>query len=219
MLTAYHALQLLLAAYVAALISERTRTLFYRAPLEARPYARAALRAVRSGDWDAASSLARTGQPAWIAEVLTAAVEARGRGEPVTLALDEVLVELKYQAERSLGSLRVLASLASVLGMLGAVIEALRFLSGDVGLLGLMAGLSERAAFQRALLAFVIGASTAAVALASRRTLGRQAIRLYREARDMGAAIEEAVGDEREDDGNRSRKRSPCPPREPSGRV
>lgn len=215
----YHALQLLLAAYVAALISERTRTLFYRAPLEAKPYAKVALRAVRAGDWSAAEALARAGKPAWIAEVLGAAVEARKRGEAVTIALDEVLSELKYEAERSLLSLRVLSSLASVSGMLGAVIEVLRFLSGDVGLLGMMAGLSERTTAERALLAFVIGASTAAVAMASRRTLGRQAVRLYREAADMGAAIEEAVNDG-EDEGRNSReKRSPLPSGDPSDTV
>ncbi|MFW5877227.1 MAG: MotA/TolQ/ExbB proton channel family protein [Myxococcota bacterium] len=193
-MTLYHAGQLVLAVVAVAVIASRIRVLLYDAPLPLRPFRRLLTAAVRDGDMERARAMAAAAEPAWVGQAARTALEAHGEGHEAWLSAEPLLLELRFEAERGLWGLRALASLASALGFLGAIWELLKMLQGDHGLEGLMAGLAERMAFERALLSLLLGAVVAGVCLYARAILGRQAVRLLRDVRDLLDSLLEALG-------------------------
>lgn len=193
-MTAFHAAQVALAAVAAALIVARLRALFFVAPLPVRPLRRMLESRVRRGDLTRALALAEHARPAWIAEAAAAVLRARVRGKDPLSAVEPMLLDLHYEAGRGLWAIRVLATIASAMGLLGALAALMNLLYGDHGLTGLVRGLPERLAFERALLSMLIGMSTAGVCLYAWRLLRRRARRLLDDVREVTDALVEAPG-------------------------
>jgi biopolymer transport protein ExbB/TolQ len=190
----YFVLHGVIAVVAAAIVVERVRTLFYCAPLEARPYLRTLEAALEQGNHGRVEQLARLGRPAWLAELVWTALRAPDQGMPVEAALEERFTELRFEAEQRVRTLRVLGSLGSAVGLLGAVLELIGYLQGDLGLAGLMAGLAERIAFRRAVTSLVAGVAIAMVCLSAFGVVRPQARRLIT---DMGRTVrllEEQLG-------------------------
>lgn len=120
-------------------------------------------------------------------------LSAHAEGQDPERAVEPALLEMRYEAGRGLWALRVMASVASASGVLGALWQLLRLLEGHVGLEGLEAGLAERMAFQRALLSLLIGAAVAAVSLYARSVLARQARRLLGEVLRLSEELATAL--------------------------
>ncbi|MFW6067490.1 MAG: hypothetical protein ACOC97_04070 [Myxococcota bacterium] len=183
-----------LAVVAAGVLVGRLRVLMYRAPLPARPFRRVLVAQVGAGELDRARALAEAARPSWVGEMAAHLLDVHAEGGDPEAELDPFLLELRYEATRGLWSVRALAALASAGGLLGAVWVLLRLLQGDHGLEGLMAGLPERLAFERALLSLLLGAVTASVCLYARAVLARQARRLLREVREISDALLDALG-------------------------
>ena len=179
-----------LAVVLAGFVAERLRALVVRGDLEARPYVAAVRRAWVSGEDAVARRLIEGGRPAWVAEVLAAAQDAKDAGTPVMASVDEVLVDLRFEALRGLRTIRGLSSLGSVSGLLGALIQVVWLLGGNHGLEGLMPGLPEKLAAERAMLSMVFGMAIALVAFGSLRVVADVGKRLLREASDAAKMVE-----------------------------
>lgn len=201
-MTAYYAAQVALGVVAAAIVAERIRALMYRASLPLRPFRRVLLALVRTGQAERARRLGEAARPAWVGEVASCMLSAHADGLDAERLVEPVLLEMRYEAGRGLWALRVMASVASASGVLGALWQLLRVLEGRVGLEGLEAGLAERMAFQRALLSLLIGAMVATVALYARSVLARQARRLLgdvgRLSEELAGALQRPAGEEDE---------------------
>ncbi len=152
--------QLGLATLVVVLVAERARELFHRAPTSEH-----ALRWLRNrlqkGDTQGPLLWARARQGAYVSQVLQAALDPAGsEGEGEALS-DLVQLDLRYAAGRRLGVLRVAATMASVLGLLGGIL-AIRQGFDDDSLLALQAGLAQKVALAHALESMALGVGTSA---------------------------------------------------------
>jgi len=137
-------------------------------------------------------AVAEACRPGWIAELAAAALRGLAEGGPREglAALGEAGLDLAGAAGRGLRALRVLASVATALGLLGAVLELGEIVAPEHGLRGLARGLVERTAIERGLLAMSIGVGTAIVAIASQRAFARAAGELVRDIRAISARLE-----------------------------
>lgn len=193
-MTLYHGLQLLLLGAIVPLVVERIRTLFFEAPVDARPVLRVVRAALSEGNRDRVRAMVEAGRPAWVLRLVGAVLDGDEAGDDPQAVLDEELSELRYQATRRLDGLRVLGSVASASGMFGAVLELIWYFQGDHGLAGLKAGLPEELAFERALLSVVIGFTLAGACLLTLRPLRAQARRLRADLSRAERALEAALG-------------------------
>ncbi len=175
MIQPIHILQLLLAVAAIGVVAERCRALLFRAPVDTKPFLKAIDRAVEDGDVDDARALAKAGAPAWVPEVVSLCLAGEGM-EALERASD-----LRYEATKRLYALRVFASLGTALGFLGALVELIWLMSGDHGLLALQAGLVERIAMERAILAMAIGVAISVFSLVSLSILKKAAMGLVRD--------------------------------------
>ncbi len=130
------------------------------------------------------------GGEAWEARIGRAALEAHDRGVDVGATVDEVMGDVRYRASAGLRSLRVLASIGSASGLMGACIEYVWLMTGDHGLSGLMAGRPQELATTRAILAVAIGFSVMIVALSARTQLGREGRALLGRANKTAQALD-----------------------------
>ena len=103
---------------------------------------------------------------------------------------DVILSEIHSEARAGLELLKGLARLATASGLLGMVGYLLWMMEGDHGLVGLQAGLPEKIAAQRGLLAMTIGACVALFAHASRGMLAPIALRTVQDATRVLRALE-----------------------------
>jgi len=175
MIQPVHVIQLLLAVAAVALVVDRFRALLFRAPLDTKPFLAAVGHALEDGDVDDARSLAAAGRPAWVAEVVEIGLEATGR------EVMERAAEVRFEATQRLYALRVFASLGTALGFLGAMVELIWLMSGDHGLLALQAGLVERIAMERGILAMVLGVAISVFCLVALSILKKAAIALVQD--------------------------------------
>jgi biopolymer transport protein ExbB/TolQ len=192
--TVFHVGQGVLAVVAVGLIAARLRALFFEAPLPVRELLRVLEGQVRAGDVASARRLAQAALPAWVGRAAEAVLGAHDAGADPLRAVDPLLLDLRYEAGRGLWAIRTMATMASALGLLGALVALMGLLHGDHGLAGLVEGLPERLAFERALLSMLMGLSTAGVCLYAWRILRRRARRLLRDAGQVADAMLDAVG-------------------------
>ncbi len=168
--------QLAFALFVAVLIAERVRVLYWRAPLSDAAQ-RWLLAALRTGDGDAVARL-RTARP----ESHAARILADADGD-----VNELLGDLFEEARARLLALRVSATLASTTGLLGGILQLAR---GDgaegAGLLALKAGAVAQARVSEAITTMAIGVAISAVCFQALSSLREAAKRLV--AQDVTVA-------------------------------
>jgi hypothetical protein len=161
----------------------------FDAPLDARTFSRALDRALDAGDLDAARALARAGGDAWLARISRAALDAWPEPRAVSASLDEALAELRGEADAGLRPLRMVASLASTLGMLAAILALNHVGVPSGGLLALQAGLVQSLVVAQAVASVAMGGCTAMVVLMARALIRRHTKRLYDEAVRLIASL------------------------------
>lgn len=189
-MTAYHYGQIALALGVLALVGRRVHEVFFAAGRHDRRLGDAILASLRAGELERARALSAGGGPAWEARLGRAAFDALDRGVDVGATVDEVMAEVRYRASAGLRSLRVLASIGSASGLMGACVEYVWLMTGDHGLSGLMAGRPQEMATARAILAVAIGFSVMIVALSARAQLGREGRALLTRANKTARALD-----------------------------
>lgn len=187
--------QLLFAAVALWVVVRRLRVVLFAAPLDARLFGRALDRALDARDLDQARALARAGGDAWLARIARAGLDVWSEPRAVPGALDEALAELRDDADRGLGPLRMLASLASTLGMLAAILSLNGVGVPSGGLLALQAGLQQSMAVAGAVAAVAVGGCTAVVILVARAVIRRHTKRLYDEAVRLIASLTVHAGE------------------------
>lgn len=180
----------MLAVGVLVLVGRRVHEVFFGAARFDRRLGEAILAHLRAGELESARMLATGGGPGWEARLGRAAIDAHDRGVDVGAMVDEVMTDLRFQASAGLRSLRVLASIASASGLMGASVEYVWLMNGDHGLAGLMAGRPEEMATARGILAVAIGFSVMIVALSARTQLGREGRVLLTRARKTAEALD-----------------------------
>ena len=210
-MTLFHIGQLLLTFGVLALIGRRVHEVFFVFGRFDARYSEALMASLRGGDVGRARALAAGGGPAWEARLARAGLEAYDGSMDVGAFVDEVMTDVRFQAGAGLRSLRVLGSIGSASGLMGACVEFVWLMAGDHGLSGLMAGRPQEMATARALLAVAIGFSVMIVALAARSQLGREGRVLLARSRKLAAALDRW--------GQRVADAVPADPREPEIRA
>ena len=173
----------------------RLRVVLFTAPLDARTFARALDRALDSGDLAQARALARAGDAAWLARIARAALDVWGEQRAVVAALDEALADLRAEADSGLRPLRMVASLASTLGMLAAILALNGVGVPHGGLVALQAGLAQSLAVAQAVASVALGGSTAVLVLLSRGVVRRHTKRLYDESVRLIASLTTHAGE------------------------
>jgi hypothetical protein len=167
--------QLGLALLVVGIAMERLYCVAVVAPVSARLMSELE-RLLRDQQIGAAHRLAQLLPRRWVSRVVLNA----GATEPE--APEFVLLDLFEEAGLRLGMLRLSATLASTLGLLGGILLIRSGFSADVGLLALEAGLAQRAALGRALLTMSVGVGTAAFAFAAHAAIRRASTAAYAQA-------------------------------------
>jgi len=158
MITGLLLIQVLLAVLAVGAVVQRSRVLWFVAP--ASPALVAAwTNALASGDEAFARRLALAAPGRWGSRLVLAALdpESGDRSESVASAL----ADLRMEAGAQLGFIRVAATMASTLGLLGGILAIQRGFSGQ-GLLALSAGLAQQVALSQALNHMALGIGTAA---------------------------------------------------------
>lgn len=189
-MTAYHYGQIVLAVGVLALVGKRVHEVFFGAARFDKRLGEAIVAHLRSGEIEQARALAIGGGPAWEARIGRAALDAHDRGVDVGATVDEVMRDVRFQSSAGLRSLRVLASIGSASGLMGACIEYVWLMTGDHGLAGLMAGLPQELATARGILAVAIGFSIMIVAFSARTQLGHEGKALLARANKTAGALD-----------------------------
>lgn len=167
-MSAAHYLQIALSSFVLVLAARRAHALLFAAPVSEATLIREIVKALDRGDRGRARAIAVRATPAIL-------------GRAVLVCLDspserwESLEEIRAEIDRGLFALRTLASISSLLGLMSALLELARFLAGDRGLEGLVAGLAERRALERAFFSMAIGLGTALFGGYAYRLLRREA--------------------------------------------
>lgn len=192
-MTIYHAAQLVLLASVLVLAIERVRALYYRGAIDAALMRRALLGLLAAGRADRAAALALSARPALVIEPVLALLDPSLPDDERLGALDERLVDLEQRATERLRPLRVLATLASAVGFIGAFLEIRWIFAGDHGLLRLQAGLVESLGLSRAFLSIAIGIATSSLGIGVYMLLAKRARALIADGRRLVASVEEAL--------------------------
>jgi hypothetical protein len=149
-------------------------------------------RLLRARDLEQARNLCAALAGRWVTRVIDKASNA----EPEEAEL--VVLDLFEEAGARLGLLRLSATLASTLGLLGGILTIRAGFGADVGLLALQAGLAERTALSRALLTMGIGVGTAAFAFAAHAAIRRASTRAYTQAQRIDRLVSGTVRRDRD---------------------
>ena len=189
-MTGFHIAQLVLGLGVLGLIGRRVHEVYFEAGRFDARLGEALLASLRAGEIERARALVRAAGPAWDARLGGAALTAHDDGVDVGAHVDEVMTDLRFRAAAGLQSLRVLGSIGSASGLMGACVEFVWLMAGDHGLTGLMAGRPQEIATGRALLAVAIGFSVLNVALSARTQLARDGAALLARARKLAGALD-----------------------------
>ncbi len=192
-MTLFHAGQIVLLIGVLALAVERVRALCYRGAIDAALLRRALMRLLGKGEHERAAALMRAARPALAVEPVLALLDPAVPDDERMGELDERLLDLTEGATRRLRVLRILATIASAVGFLGAFIEIHWVFAGDHGLLGLQAGLVESLGLSRAFLSIALGITTSSLAIGAYSVLAGRAKALVADGRRLAACVEEAL--------------------------
>ncbi|MBK8169303.1 MAG: MotA/TolQ/ExbB proton channel family protein [Sandaracinaceae bacterium] len=186
-MTLYQSGQMVLAAVACGFIAQRVRVLWFRAPLDAKPIVAKMEELIQRRAFDELRAFAaKLGDASWIGIVIRRAAQHAPKLDDVENAVDETLMDLKQEALKGLLTLRVLTSLATTAGLLGAVLELTRGATKDTSLASLEAGLFARLAFSNAMSSMALGIATAIVCGVSLRMFRRDAVKVFNEARAAG---------------------------------
>lgn len=177
----------LVALCAAAVLASRARELCLRAPIDATSFL-PALREHRDNR-AALATLAGAVEPAWIAELIEAALQAHEDRAPIHDALDELLIDLRARAFAGLLMVRTLGRIAPPIAFVGAIVELGLAFRHDAGLLSLQKGLAESIAIGHAALAIVTGMTIAVVCRFGARFLSERAGRLMADLRRCANAL------------------------------
>lgn len=192
-MTTYHAAQLVLLIAVLVLAVERVRALYYRGAVDAALLRRALVRLLAADRADRAAQLALAARPALVIEPVLALLDPGLPNDERLGELDERLVDLEQRATERLRPLRVLATLASAVGFIGAFLEIHWIFAGDHGLMGLQAGLVESVGLSRAFLSIALGIGTSSLGIAAYTLLAKRARALIADGRRLVGSVEEAL--------------------------
>lgn len=192
-MTLFHAGQILLLAGVVALVVDRVRALCYRGAIDAALLRRALMRLLSGGEHEKAAGLALGARPALAIEPTLALLDPAVPDDERLSELDERLLDLKERATARLRGLRILATMGSAIGFLGAAIEIHWVFAGDHGLLGLQAGLVESIGLSRAFFSIALGIATSSLAIGTYTLLRGRARAIVADGRRILASVEEAL--------------------------
>lgn len=179
-------------ALVIALVVERLRALCFRGAMDAGALRRALMHLLRADRMSDARRLALNARPALAIEPALALLDPEVPEDERISAMDERLLDLTATVTERLRTLRVLASVASALGFIGAAIEIHWVFAGDHGLLSLKRGYVESLGLSRAFLSIAIGIATSSFALGAWGLLRKVARDRIGEGRRLLAAVEDA---------------------------
>jgi len=163
MITAFLAVQVLLALAAVIAVAQRSRLLLFEAPASAALLS-AWTSALSAGDASLVRRLAQAAPARWGSRVILAALDPEGSDRAEAVA--SIVAELRLEATAQLGFIRVAATMGSTLGLLGGILAIQRGFSGH-GLLALSAGLAQQVALNQALNHMAIGIGTAAFCFAA----------------------------------------------------
>jgi hypothetical protein len=187
----YELAQLVFALAVLAVIVERGRAVFYLAATSDRAMKWLAAR-LRAGDAASAEAWAKRVPSSFVARLIVETLDTQDpERDP-----DLVRVELKHAAGARLGILRGCATLASALGLLGAIVAIREGFSGGGGLLALQAGLAEQVALAQALECMALGIGTSALCFFALGEFRRGARELLAQSAHITHLLAEQAADE-----------------------
>lgn len=185
--TLYQLCQLAFALLVAGLIAERVRVLCLYGAMSDEAL-RWLLRALERSDLDAVRGFTRARPTSYVARVLQAALETRDAGSVNDDRVGEVVADLQEEASARLRVLRVSATLASTMGLLGGILVLARG-AEQAGLLALRRGGAERGAMAEAIATMAIGVATSALCFQALALLRPAAQRLLTQTRQVVRAL------------------------------
>ncbi len=177
---------------VVALVVERLRALCFRGAIDAAAIRHALMRLLSANRVEDARRLALGVRPALAIEPALALLDPEIPDDERAGEMDERLLELTAEATKRLRALRVLASVASALGFIGAALEIHWVFAGEHGLMRLQAGLVESIGLSRAVLSIAIGIATSSFAFGSWSILRKHARDRIRDGRRLLATVEDA---------------------------
>ncbi|MDB4975206.1 MAG: hypothetical protein JWN48_3547 [Myxococcaceae bacterium] len=180
----YQLAQLVFASFAVAMIAERVRALHWSLASSDEAI-RWLVRELQQGGAEQALAWASARPMAQAARLIRAS-ESEGAREG---ELRELLIDLRDEATARLSLLRVSATLASTLGLLGGILMLTGALPPDAGLLALQAGAAERLSMQQAIATMAIGAGTSALCFQALALLRPAARRLIAQAQQIVAAL------------------------------
>jgi len=172
---------------VTAVIGERVRVLYLKAATSDEAV-RWLLRALDDGEREPARAWARALPSTHVARVLRASIEDDDARD-----LRETLLDLRAEAGARLRLLRVSATLASTLGLLGGIL-ALAGGAKRAGLDALRAGGAERTTMAEALATMAIGVATSALCFQALALLRPAAQKLIVQSEQIARALGDADG-------------------------
>lgn len=181
MISLYQVVQLGFALFVSLVIVERVRALCLRAATSDEAL-RTIVRAAESDEHEILRGFARARPEAQSSRL----IEARLSDDPGAVA--EVQVDLHEETFARLKLLRVCATLASTMGLLGGILT----LAGKAeapGLLALQAGAAERLRLSEAIATMAIGVATSALCFQALASLRPPAQKLLMQASQLARAL------------------------------
>jgi hypothetical protein len=122
-LDGWTSLPLVAAAVAALLIGLRLRAIAFFAALDGPSFGRELEKRLLADEIDAARALAASLRPAWAADVVLRAIDARKDSEPLELLLEDARGERQLAAERGLLAIRALGRIALPLSLAIAMVE------------------------------------------------------------------------------------------------
>lgn len=176
MLQAYQFVQLAFAVFMVLVIAGRVRVLCLRAATSEAAY-RWLTRTLEAGDVERARVWARARPEAFVARMIAAADDEERR---------DLSFELRDRASAHLRLLRVSATLASTLGLLGGILALAR---ADTGLSALRAGGAQREALTEAIITMAIGVATSALCFQALALLRPAARKLLEQTRQIARLL------------------------------
>jgi hypothetical protein len=172
--------QLAFALLISLVIMERVRALYWHLATSEESL-RWLLRQLRESKRPLVQAWSRERPESQAARLIQAAED-----DPDTR---ELLLELRDEASSRLRLLRVAATLASTMGLLGGILTLTHVTMPDAGLLALQAGAVERLVMQQAVATMAIGVGTSAVCFQALALLRPAAQRLIIQAQQLSSAL------------------------------
>lgn len=169
-MTAFHGLQVALAACAIAITAMRIRVVLFVTHLDAPAFTGALARLLEAARPDRARALARGAMPAWVARVSLVELDER-TGELPPGSVAELVMDLRREALIGIRALRTIGRSASPLAFVGVMFELGMAFQPEQGLLALQRGLVEQRALQRAVLGVTIGLVTSLCCFVAASTL------------------------------------------------